>query len=354
MSELRKSTVLEEGTAQHAQSSIRAAKTLDQAHFQPLEEAQPERAVQAALKPGKRRPWLRWGLGFLVLGVLGQSAWSLWQLWQQMPVLAALFSVAAVLLILGGGRALWREYRALKALKQAEKLQRQAAGENDGNQALALIEQSCKSRHLEQSPAVQAFLEGLSDHHNGAEVQQLFRQQVLGELDERAFAVTRRYAGEAALMVAISPLAITDMMIVLWRNLRLIRDIANVYGLELGYWSRIKLVRQVFINLIYAGSSELILDAGMTAFGADLLGRLSGRAAQGLGAGMLTARLGWQAMRLARPLPMSDSDNQRLSKARAMLLADMGKDLMKVPGAVLGRRKDKVAAEQAASEAKEQ
>ncbi|WP_341501500.1 TIGR01620 family protein [Gallaecimonas sp. GXIMD4217] len=335
MSDIRKSAVLEEGHDERQQPRLRAAQSLDEADFQPLVESRPEEAVTRALRPAKRRPWLRWGLGLLSLGILGQSGWSLWQLWQELPVLAALFSAATALLAVGGGRALWREYRALKALRKAEQLQRQAASEDDGNQALALIEQSCRSRQLSQSPAVQQFLEGLSDHHNGAEVQQLFRQQVLSELDQRAFAVTRRYAGEAALMVAISPLAITDMLVVLWRNLRLIREIAHVYGLELGYWSRVKLIRQVFINLIYAGSSELILDAGMTAIGADLLGKLSGRAAQGVGAGLLTARLGWQAVRLCRPLPLDEDETHKLAKRRQGLIADLAKDLLKVPGAAL-------------------
>ena len=55
--------------------------------------------------------------------------------------------------------------------------------------------------------------------------------------------------GEAAVLVALSPLATVDMMLMLWRNLRMIEDIADVYAIELGYWSRIRLIRQVFRNM---------------------------------------------------------------------------------------------------------
>nr|WP_256094338.1 DUF697 domain-containing protein [Aeromonas caviae] len=35
----------------------------------------------------------------------------------------------------------------------------------------------------------------------------------------------------------------------------MIEDIADVYAIELGYWSRIRLIRQVFRNMLYAGAT---------------------------------------------------------------------------------------------------
>ena len=115
-----------------------------------------------------------------------------------------------------------------------------------------------------------------------------------------------KFSTEAVVLVALSPVALIDMLIILWRNLRMIDKVALLYGMKLGYWSRIKLIRQVFVNMVYAGASELITDFGSDMIGADLLGKLSGRLAQGLGAGMLTARLGVKTMQLCRPIPFED------------------------------------------------
>lgn len=104
-------------------------------------------------------------------------------------------------------------------------------------------------------------------------------------------------------MIAVSPLALVDMAFIAWRNIRLINRIAALYGIELGYFSRIRLFRLVLLNIAFAGASELVREVGMDWMSQDLAARLSARAAQGIGAGLLTARLGIKAMELCRPLP---------------------------------------------------
>ena len=44
-------------------------------------------------------------------------------------------------------------------------------------------------------------------------------------------------------MIAVSPLALVDMAFIAWRNLRLINRIATLYGIELGYYSRLRLFK---------------------------------------------------------------------------------------------------------------
>jgi putative membrane protein len=129
---------------------------------------------------------------------------------------------------------------------------------------------------------------------------------------------------EAVVLVALSPIAVLDMLIMLWRNLRLVNKIAALYGLKLGYWSRVKLIKQVIINMAYAGASELIADLGADLLGAELLGKLSGRMAQGLGAGMLTARLGLKAMHMCRPMPFYE-DTPKLGHVRQQVIGQVKK-----------------------------
>ncbi len=124
-------------------------------------------------------------------------------------------------------------------------------------------------------------------------------------------------------MIAVSPLALVDMAFIAWRNLRLINRIARLYGIELGYFSRLQLFRLVLLNIAFAGASEVVREVGMDWLSQDLAARLSARAAQGIGAGLLTARLGIKAMELCRPLPWLEDDKPRLADFRRQLIGEL-------------------------------
>ncbi|WP_411901195.1 TIGR01620 family protein, partial [Salmonella enterica] len=110
-------------------------------------------------------------------------------------------------------------------------------------------------------------------------------------------------AAEASRSRAVRPLGLGDMGLIAWRNLRRSNRIATLYGIELGYYSRLRRFRLVWLNIAFAGASELVREVGMDWKSQDRAARLSTRAAQGIGAGLLTARLGIKAMELCRPLP---------------------------------------------------
>ena len=58
----------------------------------------------------------------------------------------------------------------------------------------------------------------------------------------------------------------------------------------------------VLVNLAFAGATEIVQDLGMDWLSQDITAKLSARAAQGIGVGLLTARLGIKAMEFCRPL----------------------------------------------------
>jgi putative membrane protein len=74
-------------------------------------------------------------------------------------------------------------------------------------------------------------------------------------------------------MIAVSPLALVDMAFIAWRNLRLINRIATLYGIELGYYSRLRLFRLVLLNIAFAGASEMVREVGMDWMSQDLAAR---------------------------------------------------------------------------------
>ncbi len=71
--------------------------------------------------------------------------------------------------------------------------------------------------------------------------------------------------------------------------------------------------------MAFAGATELASDASMQMLSLDLAGRLSTRAAQGLGVGLLGARLGLRTQRLTRPLAFDEAERPRLTDLRREL-----------------------------------
>lgn len=173
-----------------------------------------------------------------------------------------------------------------------------------------------------QHPAIVNWQATLHDSHNDREVVELYSRMVQPILDEQARKEISRCSAESAIMIAVSPLALVDMAFIAWRNIRLINRIAAIYGIELGYYSRIRLFRMVLINIAFAGASELIREVGMDWLSQDITARLSTRAAQGIGAGLLTARLGIKAMELCRPLPWIEN-KPRLADFRHQLIGQL-------------------------------
>ena len=251
------------------------------------------------------------------------------------PITTLLYGVLLVVVLLLSASSVIKEVSGLRQLKkrgdlrqQLAKLQASEVVEDDAsNQTAELLgtitTQLAVDLTEQQKQNWQSTLEhGYSDQ----ELIDLYSRQVLSETDQKALAEVARYSAESVVLVALSPVALLDMAIILWRNLTMVDKVAGLYGMRLGYWSRIKLVKQVITNMLYAGASEVVADVSADMLGADLLGKLSGRLAQGLGAGMLTARLGLKAIYLSRPIPFDDNA-PKLSQVRKEVVGQI-KQLM--------------------------
>ncbi len=194
----------------------------------------------------------------------------------------------------------------------------------------AFCEKLAQQAGIDQShPALQRWYASIHETQNDREVVSLYAHLVQPVLDAQARREISRSAAESTLMIAVSPLALVDMAFIAWRNLRLINRIATLYGIELGYYSRLRLFKLVLLNIAFAGASELVREVGMDWMSQDLAARLSTRAAQGIGAGLLTARLGIKAMELCRPLPWIDDDKPRLGDFRRQLIGQVKETLQK-------------------------
>jgi len=249
----------------------------------------------------------------------------------QSPFIASIYGIILLCLTLICGTKLVREFSALRQFKK-QRLLRDKVDAVLANDLVCDAKQLCQ-KITEQLPCdlnvenEQQWQQTVQSEYNDAELLQLYSRQVLSKVDEKALAEVAKFSTESVVLIALSPIAIVDMLLMFWRNLRMIDKIAGLYGLKLGYWSRIRLVKQVFVNMVYAGASEVIADFGTDLIGADLLGKLSSRMAQGFGAGMLTARLGIKTIKLCRPIPFYENE-PKLNCVRKQIISQL-KQLLK-------------------------
>ncbi|MDX7988224.1 TIGR01620 family protein [Xenorhabdus sp. 12] len=293
------------------------------------QEGEFEGAINAALKP-KRSFWRKiFTCAILLLGVsvVAQFIQWIYQSWQQHDWIALGIAAAGSMIMLAGIGSVIKEWRRLYHLRQRTeerdnaKILLQSHGVGKGRQ---FCEKLAAQAGIEpQHPALQRWQAAMHETHNDREIVLLYSKLVQPVLDAQAKKEISRSAAESALMIAVSPLAIVDMAFIAWRNIRLINRIAALYGIELGYFSRIRLFRLVLLNIAFAGASELVREVGMDWLSQDIAARLSARAAQGIGAGLLTARLGIKAMELCRPLPWIEGDKPKLGDFRHQLLAQI-------------------------------
>ena len=293
------------------------------------EEGQAEAVVESVLRP-KRSLWRKMvtaGLTIFGISVVAQGVQWTMNAWQTQDWVA-LGGCAAGALIVGSGvgsvatewRRLWRlRQRAQERDEAKELMQSHGVGK-----ARAFCEKLAQQAGIDQAhPALQRWYAAIHETQNDREVVSLYAHLVQPVLDAQARREISRSAAESAMMIAVSPLALVDMAFIAWRNLRLINRIATLYGIELGYYSRLRLFKLVLLNIAFAGASELVREIGMDWMSQDLAARLSARAAQGIGAGLLTARLGIKAMELCRPLPWIDNDKPRLGDFRRELIGQL-------------------------------
>lgn len=270
-------------------------------------------------RPRKRR----WGLLGVLTGALGLGtaefitglpaslAGGDWLTtgWQLLGLAAVGLGSLAIL------RELWR----LRRLGRHDRLREALARlpECSPEQAMALARRLKTQLDLhDDHPHWQAFLASREPHHDGQDLAPLLAHHLLAPRDREARRLISRMSGETAVMVAVSPLTLVDMGLVAWRHLAMIDRLCRLYGLELGYAARISLLRDVFRQMAFAGATELASDASMQMLSLDLAGRLSARAAQGLGVGLLGARLGLRTQRLTRPLAFDEAERPRLNDLR--------------------------------------
>lgn len=254
----------------------------------------------------------RWFLGvaLALLGLVASvAAWDFATgLVARVPVLGWLVAgLLAVLVLLALALAL-REWAGFQRLSRLDALQNRAATAlADDNLALARdVTGRLRGLYAGRDAmrwAEARFDERASEQFDAAALLSLAETELLAPLDAAAMAEVEQAARQVAMVTALVPLALADVVAALVANLRMIRRVAELYGGRAGVLGSWRLMRAVMAHILATGAVALGDDMISSVAGGGVLSRLSRRFGEGLVNGALTARVGIAAIEVCRPLP---------------------------------------------------
>lgn len=141
----------------------------------------------------------------------------------------------------------------------------------------------------------------------------LFDKLVLEPLDAQSHRIIARRARRVTLLTTVTPAAALDLLFVAAQNLRMLRELAELYGGRPSTLSTLKLARMVVGHLAVTGGLALSDNLLQHVVGKGLLGRLSARFGEGAVNGIMTSRIGLAARDVCRPIPQAPSRRESLS-----------------------------------------
>jgi putative membrane protein len=294
-------------------------------------EPEPQLPATIDIPAGPRRG-LSWGTLFwsavagLVLLGLGLGTVNLiedlFARSESLGLLGIALTAAAALAL---GVITMRELTALVRLAAIEKLHSRAGAvllSDDREESRAILRDLLKLAH--RNPQLARARNALASHAediiDGADMIKLAERELMSPLDQEARRLVSSAAQRVSIVTAISPRAAIDIIFVFVAALRLIRQLARLYGGRPGALGMIRLLRHVIAHLAITGGMAASDSLVQQMLGHGIAAKLSERLGEGMLNGLLTARLGLAAIDVTRPLPFTALPRPALT--------DLAKDLL--------------------------
>jgi putative membrane protein len=218
-----------------------------------------------------------------------------------------------------------RELVGLARLATIEKLHLRAAEvliSDDRAASRAVVADLLKlAHHTPQLARARNALQGHTDDIiDGADMIRLAERELMTSLDQEARRLVSSAAQRVSVVTAVSPRALIDVAFVFVASLRMIRQLARLYGGRPGALGMINLLRQVIAHLAITGGIAASDSLIQQMLGHGIAAKLSQRLGEGMLNGLLTARLGLAAIEVTRPMPFNALPRPALT--------DLAKDLL--------------------------
>lgn len=218
-----------------------------------------------------------------------------------------------------------REVFGLMRLAAIEKLHARATAvlaSDDRAESRAIVGDLLKLAH--QNPHLARARAALTEHSgdiiDGADMIRLAERELMTPLDQEARRIVSVAAQRVSVVTAVSPRALFDVLFVFVAALRMIRQLARLYGGRPGALGMISLLRHVVAHLAITGGMAAGDTLLQQMLGHGIAAKLSQRLGEGVLNGLLTARLGLAAIDVTRPLPFTALSRPALSDLAGDLL----------------------------------
>jgi putative membrane protein len=222
-----------------------------------------------------------------------------------------------------------REATGLMRLATVEKLRQRAAEmivSDDRIEGRTLVHElldlTRKMPHLARG---RADLEGhLGEIIDDSDMVRLAERELMTPLDQQARKLISMAATRVAVVTAVSPRAVVDILFVFGTALTLVRRLAFLYGARPGTLSLARLLRQVVMHLAVTGGLAASDSLIQQMLGHGIAAKLSARFGEGVLNGLLTARFGLAAVDLIRPVPFAALPRPTLSDLMSEVFRSFG------------------------------
>ncbi|MFM8747564.1 MAG: YcjF family protein [Aestuariivirga sp.] len=275
--------------------------------------------------PPKGRPRFAWG------GLLMSALLALIVMWAGLAVTRLIedfFARAPLLGWLATGIAaaaglaalviIAREIWALARLRRIAHIQADAAhaiNTGDGEAAKRAVSglAALYARRADAQLGLKELRQYEGDILDGRQRVRLAERYLVGWRDAEAHRIVAHAARRITLLTTVAPTPALDILLVAAQNLRMIRELATLYGGRPSALATLRLARMVVSHLAVTGGIALSDNLIQHVLGKGLLGRLSARFGEGTVNGILTARVGLAARDVCRPVPQEPSAKETLS-----------------------------------------
>ncbi|QNA70465.1 TIGR01620 family protein [Sulfurospirillum diekertiae] len=249
---------------------------------------------------------------FVLVALIVDSFKTLLELFSSGSLLDMVYFGALLVLIATLSLFTFKNYQQIKRLKNVQETQQFYAKQKINPdkhivpQTLELLTLYSSSANNDLKQMVELLESRINNSQHYKEIYKDLDEEVLGVIDTEVKNKIKTASLQVALSTAISPVALLDAGLIVWRSFLLTKEISTLYGFKAGWLSTIVLLKKGIFNVCFAGVTELAGELASEVFSASAINKFSISAGQGLANGVLLARLGFGVMEACRPLPFSE------------------------------------------------